>query len=241
VLSFPRFADSGISPVRHSGRSTEEVIEEGIGMKKADTGSSQRPLKKYPTIGACGLDCGLCPRYYTVGSSRCPGCAGPGFFDKHPSCSFITCCVKGRGLEVCAECQDFPCSRFKTEEEYRQVKDSPSYPPCAMLMPNMRFVKAHGLRRYVEQQKRRMALLETMLERFDDGRSKSFYCRAAALLGVPSLRGALTEAHRKIQSDGVTRSDRKTKATILRTILHEAAPEAGHDGRVRRGGPSIGQ
>jgi len=23
-----------------------------------------RPVKTYPTIGACGLDCGLCPRYY---------------------------------------------------------------------------------------------------------------------------------------------------------------------------------
>jgi hypothetical protein len=34
-------------------------------------------IKKYPTIGVCGLDCGLCPRYYTIGPSRCPGCAGP--------------------------------------------------------------------------------------------------------------------------------------------------------------------
>ena len=55
------------------------------------------PIKKYPTIGVCGLDCGLCPRYYTIGPSRCPGCAGPDFFNKHPSCSFITCCVKKIG------------------------------------------------------------------------------------------------------------------------------------------------
>jgi hypothetical protein len=200
---------------------------------------ARRPVKKYPTIGACGLDCGLCPRYYTVGSSRCPGCAGPGFFDKHPTCSFITCCVKGKGLEVCAECPDFPCSRFKTEEEYRQVKDSSSYPPCAILMPNMRFVKAHGLRRFMEQQKKRIGMLEAMIEGYDDGRSRSFYCRAAALLSVPSLRGALTEANRKIQTERVTRRDRKTKATILKIILRDAAPEAGHNGRERREGSSI--
>jgi len=48
------------------------------------------PIKQHPTLGSCGLDCGLCPRYYTAGSSRCPGCCGPGFFDAHPSCSFIT-------------------------------------------------------------------------------------------------------------------------------------------------------
>jgi len=37
---------------------------------------------------------------------RCPGCCGPEFFNKHPSCSFITCCVKRNDLEVCAECDE---------------------------------------------------------------------------------------------------------------------------------------
>jgi hypothetical protein len=203
-------------------------------MKKANTGSSRRPAKTYPTIGVCGLDCGLCPRYYTVGSSRCPGCAGPGFFDKHPSCSFITCCVKGKRFEVCAECPDFPCSKFKSEEEYRQLKESPSYPPCTRLMPNMQFIKDHGINKFMEQQTKRMAMLETMIERFDDGRSKSFYCRAAALLDVTSLRGALAEADRKTQTEKVKQSDWKTKARILKTILGEIAPETGRNGRERR-------
>jgi hypothetical protein len=194
-------------------------IVQGIGMKKANTGSSQRPEKKFPTIGVCGLDCGLCPRHYTVGSSRCPGCAGPGFFDKHPSCSFITCCVKGKSFEVCAECPDFPCSKFKSEEEYRQVRESSSYPPCTRLLPNVRFIREHGINEFMEQQKKRMAMLETMIERFDDGRSRSFYCRAAALLDVTSLGSALAEADRKIQTDRVKQDDWKTKAKILKTIL----------------------
>ena len=84
--------------------------------------------KTYPTIGCCGLDCGLCPRFYTVGHSRCPGCAGPDFFNKHPSCSFITCCVKKKNLEVCAECSEFPCPKFKSDEEYQQLEGSSSYP-----------------------------------------------------------------------------------------------------------------
>jgi hypothetical protein len=188
-------------------------------MKKTNTRSSQRPEKKYATIGVCGLDCGLCPRYYTVGSSRCPGCAGPGFFDKHPSCSFITCCVKGKNLEVCAECPDFPCSKFKSEEEYRQLKDSSSYPPCRNIIRNMTFIRAHGINRFAKQQKQRMAMLGTMIERFDDGRSRSFYCRTAALLDVTNLRSALAEADRKIHTDKVKQNDRKTRAKILRTIL----------------------
>ncbi|MBP7049418.1 MAG: DUF3795 domain-containing protein [Phycisphaerae bacterium] len=98
--------------------------------------------KKYPTIGVCGLDCGLCPRYYTAGPSRCLGCAGPDFPNRHPSCSFITCCVKKKGLEVCGECPDFPCSKFKSEDEYQQVKESSSYPPCRKVMANLQTVSA---------------------------------------------------------------------------------------------------
>jgi hypothetical protein len=188
-------------------------------MKKANSGSNRHPVKKFPTIGVCGLDCGLCPRYYTVGPSRCPGCAGPRFFDKHPSCSFITCCVEGKSLEVCAECPGFPCAKFKTEKEYGQMKESSSYPPCRRIMPNMKFIRKHGINNFMEQQRKRMAMLQAMIERFDDGRSKSFYCRAAALLDVTRLGNAITEADRKIQTDRVTHDDRKTEAKILRTIL----------------------
>jgi hypothetical protein len=46
------------------------------------TNKATKPVKIYPTIGACGLDCGLCTRYYTVGPSRCPGCCGPDSFTK---------------------------------------------------------------------------------------------------------------------------------------------------------------
>jgi len=42
-------------------------------------------LKKFETIGCCGIDCGLCPRFHTTGTSACPGCGGLEFKEKHPS------------------------------------------------------------------------------------------------------------------------------------------------------------
>ena len=158
------------------------------------------PIKKYPTIGVCGLDCGLCPRYYTVGLSRCPGCGGPDFFDKHPSCSFITCCVKKKNLEVCAECSDFPCSKFKSDEEYQQMKESSSYPSDKKVLPNLNFIKEYGIEKFIEQQKKRIKLLETMIKNFDDGRSRSFFCKSAAILDLTSLRSSLDKAIRKIKA-----------------------------------------
>jgi len=67
--------------------------------------------RKYPQFAACGLNCGLCPRYYTVGSSRCPGCAGKGFLEVHPTCGILSCCQR-KGLEYCFECGEFPCMKY---------------------------------------------------------------------------------------------------------------------------------
>ncbi len=184
------------------------------------------PLKRYPTIAACGLDCGLCPRYYTVGRSRCPGCCGPDFALKHPTCSFITCCVKKKGLEACGECPEFPCAKFKSTEEY-QAAESSSYPPSRKILPNLHFIKKHGMARLVEQQRRRIRLLESMLAGYDDGRSRSFYCRAAALLEPRSMEGALRKAEREMNASGFPSQDAKARARLLRALINERASGEG--------------
>ncbi|MEI6578904.1 MAG: DUF3795 domain-containing protein [Eubacteriales bacterium] len=179
-------------------------------------------MKKYPSIGVCGLDCGLCPRYYTEGASRCPGCDGIDFNLKHPSCSYITCCVKKKGLEVCGECEEFPCSKFKSNEEYQNVKDSSSYPTYKKVLPNLNFIKKHGIEKFMEQQTKRIEILEKMLENFDDGRSRSYFCKAANLLEIPVLERKLEQAKSKIKSENIEQNDKKNKSKILKTILDEA-------------------
>ena len=194
-------------------------------------------LKIYPTIGVCGLDCGLCPRYYTAGPSRCPGCGGPAFSDKHPSCSFITCCVKKRGLEVCGQCPEFPCSKFKSEEDYRKLEPSPSYPPYRNVLLNLRFIKEQGIKDFIKRQETRIYLLQTMLEGYDDGRSKSFFCRAAALLDPQALKGALKQAKKLMQAGGGATRHPSDKAKLLRGILAEAALREGTNLKGQRQRP----
>ncbi|MFO7997285.1 MAG: DUF3795 domain-containing protein [Dehalococcoidia bacterium] len=183
--------------------------------------------KIYPTIGVCGLDCGLCPRYYTVGASRCPGCCGPEFFSKHPSCSFITCCVKKKNLEVCAQCSDFPCSKFSSDEEYQQLKESSSYPSYRKVMPNLNFIKEHGIEKFAGQQRKRIELLETTIADFDDGRSRSFYCKSAALLDLTTLENSVDKARQRMKTDNIKPDDTKAKARILKGILTEIALKEG--------------
>lgn len=168
-------------------------------------------LKTHATIGVCGLDCGLCPRYYTAGPTRCPGCGGPGFSDKHPSCSFITCAVKKKGLEVCGQCADFPCSKFRSEDDYRRAPVSSAYPPYRNVMSNQHLIRELGIEEFVKSQRGRIDLLEMMLQEFDDGRSKSYFCRAAALLPPRQLRRAL-------ENTRVT-ENRKERAKALRNRI----------------------
>jgi hypothetical protein len=193
---------------------------------------SEHPIKQYPTIGCCGLDCGLCPRYYTVGSSRCPGCCGPDFFNKHPSCSFITCCVKKECLEVCAECNEFPCSKFEGLTKGDEVYDS--FLTYRKVMSNLDFIGEHDVEKFIESQKKRIELLETMLKRFDDGRSKSFYCIATTLLPIGVLEKSLENSEQKIREDQIGMKDIKTTSKILKGFLNEVADRDGIELKLRK-------
>lgn len=58
---------------------------------------------------------------------RCSGCKGDR--DEHwsPDCWILQCCVDGKGLEFCCQCQDFPCARLEgwagEDERYGKALD----------------------------------------------------------------------------------------------------------------------
>ncbi len=174
-------------------------------------------IKTHPTIACCGLDCGLCPTYYTKGSSRCPGCCGPDFLNKHPSCSIGTCCFKKNHFETCAECSEFPCSKLK--DWYKRD----SFISHRVSLSNLKYIKENGLDPFLTQQKRRIKLLEIMLKNFNDGRSKSFFCIATALLPIKDLEQVLETSQEIIKKDRISSTDLKSKSKILKANLNEVA------------------
>ncbi len=90
-------------------------------------------------------------------------------------------------------------------------------------MPNQKFIKERGIVRFIQQQKARMSMLETMLTEYDDGRSKSFFCKAAVLLDVENLGGCLEKAGQKVRMEKVNQSNVRRRAQILKEILVEIA------------------
>jgi len=94
-------------------------------------------------------------------------------------------------------------------------------------MPNLNFIKEHGIENFAVQQKKRIKLLETMIANFNDGRSRSFYCKSAALLDLATLENSLDKAIQKIKTDNIKPNDTKTKAKILKGILGGVALKEG--------------
>jgi len=141
-------------------------------------------MKKHYTIACCGIDCALCPRYYTKGDSRCPGCGGSEFKEKHPSCSILNCCFFKRNLEVCCLCDDFPCDKFK---DFAKIEKD-SFVTHRKIFSNFEFIKKNGLDAFIEEQNIRVNLLTLLLDKYNDNKSKSYFCKATALLSIESIK-----------------------------------------------------
>jgi len=186
-------------------------------------------LKQYPIVGACGLDCGLCPRYHTAGPSKCPGCAGPDFKQKHPACGFIACCVKQKHLETCAQCPDWStCKRVdRIMEAAKKVDSFISYRPLAA---NYDFIQRYGIEEFARRETAKLNFLSNLLERYDDGHSKSFYCTVCQLLPLDGLKAALVEVEAGISKN----TDIKEKARLARAAFSRYADSLGVDLRLRK-------
>jgi hypothetical protein len=187
---------------------------------------SNKLLKKFPTIACCGLDCGLCPVYYTKGPSRCPGCCGPDFSNKHPSCAIVICCVKKKNFETCAECEDFPYQKLKMWDL------SDSFISHKKSLVNLKEIKKISLEKFIEQQQKRINFLEFALNDYNEGRSKSFYCIASALLSISFLESCKKTLKQKMSNENI--KNIKEKSKILKDILNKGAIEENVDLKLRK-------
>ena len=161
--------------------------------------------RDYPQFAACGLNCGLCPRYYTEGSSRCPGCAGEGFSEVHPTCGILSCSQR-KGLEYCFECEEFPCKKFD------KWGDSDSFITHRNYLPDMQKVKENGIDAYKTELNAKIKVLEKLLAEYNDGRQKSFFCIAVNLFELDDIIEIMEQLENDVNLPGTTKE--KTSAAV---------------------------
>ncbi|MBN2536316.1 MAG: hypothetical protein JXB88_25765, partial [Spirochaetales bacterium] len=96
----------------------------------------------------------------------------------------------------------------------------------------LNYLKEHGIKEYIEKQKQRMTFLKMMLEKYNEGRSKSFFCLACTLLSCDALQKSLDKADKAIREN--EKADIKARATLLKDILKHVAEEENVELRLKR-------
>lgn len=183
---------------------------------------SQRP---YPLLSACGLNCGLCPRFHTDGTSRCPGCGGPGFEAKRPPCGILRCNAR-HGVEYCFQCADYPCKKLQG------ATCVDSFITHQHMEKDFALAKEIGLEAYQAALNEKTAMLRLLLDHYNDGRRKSFFCLAVNLLSLQDVRQVLRQIEAQTRDD----SSPKEKAAMAAGLFQAMAEARGVSLKLRKKG-----
>ena len=181
---------------------------------------------RYLEIGICGLSCRLCPMYHINGESRCSGCKSES--RKFVGCTFIRCISKKKGVEFCWDCEEnIGCEKWNKHREFSKGGDS--FVCYQKLEDNIHFIQENGVKEFEKEQLIREKLLKEMLQEFNEGRSKTFYCIASTVMEIEELETALSEA--KKQSEGL---NIKEKAKVLHQSLNNIAERKNYYLKLRK-------
>ena len=181
--------------------------------------------RAFPLFSLCGLNCGLCPQHQTQAASRCPGCGGADFHLQHPTCPIITCSRRHGDVAFCFECVEYPCERYAGGH----AKDS--FISYLHVGSDMRRAQQDGMEAYMAGLNEKVVLLEDLLARYDDGRSKRFFCNAVNLLPIEAVRRVSQAMHAAEAAGGgdeapeetVGSARRKTAAAEVRALCEAEA------------------
>jgi hypothetical protein len=179
--------------------------------------------RTYPLFSACGLNCGLCPRYHTDGKSKCPGCAGEGFSKVHPSCGVLSCCQR-KGIEYCCLCEEYPCKKFDGADSYD------SFITHKNQFRDLKKAKQAGIEEYKTELNEKVGILEGLLKNYDDGRRKSFYCIAVNLLELEDVKTVINQIDSTVSSDSLL----KEKAAAAVRLFEDMADKMGISLELRK-------
>jgi len=144
--------------------------------------------------------------------------------------------VQKRAYLTCAECPDYPCDKLKRcigEGADSFLSHQPAY-------PNLTTIRSEGLDTHLTKAHERRELLEQLLARYNEGRSMSFFCVAAALMSLPRLRQAISELDQSLDRGEIDGRDIKARARAMRATLQELAALEGVNLALRRGKPADG-
>jgi hypothetical protein len=184
----------------------------------------QEYAREFPGFSLCGLNCGLCPRYQTEGTSKCPGCGGPEFHLKHPTCAVITCNKKHDNVEFCFQCSEYPC------EKYKKPSEVDSFISYKNVLDDFKAAK-DDIEKYKSELNEKIRILEFLLKNSNDGRKKNYYCIAVNLLNLETLKLMIDHINNNVATQDI---DLKSKIKIIIDLFEEKAKQERVEIKLRK-------
>ena len=176
--------------------------------------------REYPLFSLCGLNCALCPMHL---GGCCPGCGGG---EGNQPCARTRCACKRERIEFCFDCERYPCEKYEGFDEYD------SFITHRNRHRDLERAKEMGIDAYRAELAEKSGILAELLENFNDGRRKSFYCAAVNLLALKDLRivmKGIAEAWKGSEDFSV-----KEKAALAAKQFQDMAAARGVDLKLRK-------
>ncbi len=170
-------------------------------------------------LSLCGLNCGLCPMHL---DGRCPGCGGG---EGNQSCKIARCSLEHGNVPYCIDCGSYPC------EKYQYFDDYDSFVTHQRRAADLKRLKEIGEAAYNAEQREKADILRYLLENFNDGRRKTFFCVAVNLLELPELRDIVRQLN---GGQLPPEMPQKEKSACAVKLLQQTADQRGITLRLRK-------
>lgn len=191
----------------------ENGSEGGAG-KRLNRGGGRDSLKDFTRsdllFSLCGLNCGLCPMHL---DGYCPGCGGG---EGNQSCKIARCSLQHGKPEYCSQCKDFPC------EKYEDIDVFDSFVTHQNRKKDLEKQQKIGVETYRAEQEEKIRILAFLLENYNDGRKKNFFCVAVNLLELGDLKSVMQEIETEKELCSLSKKER---AAYMKKRLENIAGE----------------
>ena len=128
----------------------------------------------------------------------------------HPTCGVLSCCQR-KGIEYCSLCEEYPCKK------YDGAGSSDSFISHKNRLRDLDKIKQIGAEAYEAELNEKIGLLEELLNNYDDGRRKSFYCVAVNVLDLQDIKAVMGKTTDVIKTDTAI----KEKAVTVVRLFEE--------------------
>jgi hypothetical protein len=141
----------------------------------------------------------------------CPGCGGGA---GNQVCAIARCSQQRSEIEYCYMCGEYPCKKYDGINEYD------SFITHRNQLKDFDRVREIGLEHYQAELAEKVEILKFLLENYNDGRRKCFFCLAVNLLSLQDLKVLIGQIEAETASDSLTI---KEKAALTANLFQAMA------------------